>query len=57
MHDFQDLMRFRIMDVLLVSAPYDAFLAQVGYFVLEQSQAGVDMLGHRLVPIKHMDLK
>lgn len=29
----------------------------VGYIVLEQSQAGVDMLGHRLVPIKHMDLK
>ena len=26
----------------------------VGYIVLEQSQAGVDMLGHRLVPIKHM---
>lgn len=29
----------------------------IGYIVLEQSQAGVDMLGHRLVPIKHMDLK
>jgi predicted aspartyl protease len=29
----------------------------LGYIVLEQSQAGVDMLGHRLVPIKHMDLK
>ena len=29
----------------------------LGYLVLEQSQAGVDMLGHRLVPIKHMDLK
>lgn len=29
----------------------------VGYIVLEQSQVGVDMLGHRLVPIKHMDLK
>ena len=29
----------------------------IGYLVLEQSQAGVDMLGHRLVPIKHMDLK
>jgi hypothetical protein len=31
--------------------------ALIGYIVLEQSQAGVDMLGHRLVPIKHMDLK
>ena len=29
----------------------------IGYIVLEQSQAGVYMLGHRLVPIKHMDLK
>jgi predicted aspartyl protease len=29
----------------------------IGYIVLEQSQAGVDMLGHRLVHIKRMDLK
>jgi predicted aspartyl protease len=29
----------------------------IGYIVLEQSQASVDMLGHRLVPDKHMDLK
>jgi hypothetical protein len=29
----------------------------IGYIILEQSQAGVDMLGHRLVFIKHMDLK
>jgi len=29
----------------------------IGYIVLEQSQAGVDILGHRLVRIKHMDLK
>src|SRR5712691_242778 len=29
----------------------------IGYLVLEQSQAAVDILGHRLVPIKHMDLK
>jgi len=29
----------------------------IGYIVLEQSLAAVDMLGHRLVPIKHMDLK
>jgi hypothetical protein len=31
--------------------------ALIGYIVLEQSQAGVDMLGHRLIPVKHMDLK
>ena len=29
----------------------------VGYIVLESSQAGVDMLGHRLVHIKYLDLK
>lgn len=29
----------------------------IGYIVLEQSQAAVDMAGHRLVPGKHMDLK
>jgi len=29
----------------------------IGYLVLEQSQAGVDVLGHRLVHIKHMDLR
>jgi len=29
----------------------------IGYLVLEQSQAAVDILGHRLVKIKHMDLK
>ncbi len=29
----------------------------IGYIILEQSQAAVEMLGHRLVPIKHMDLK
>ena len=29
----------------------------IGYIVLEQSQASVDILGHRLVPNKHIDLK
>lgn len=29
----------------------------IGYVILEQSQAAVDMLGHRLVPVKHVDLK
>jgi predicted aspartyl protease len=29
----------------------------IGYIILEQSQAGVDMLGHRLIQIKYMDLK
>jgi hypothetical protein len=29
----------------------------IGSIVLAQSQAGIDMLGRRLIPIKHMDLK
>jgi predicted aspartyl protease len=29
----------------------------IGYIPLEQSQAGVDMVGHRLVHVKRMDLK
>ena len=29
----------------------------IGYLVLEQSQAAVDMIRHRLVQVKHMDLK
>lgn len=33
---------------------YDPLL---GYIVLELSQAAVDMLGHRLIHVKHMDLK
>jgi hypothetical protein len=33
---------------------YDPLL---GYIVLEQCPAAVDMLGHRLVPVKHLDLK
>ena len=29
----------------------------LGYVVLEQAQAAVDMLGHRLVPVRYIDLK
>ena len=29
----------------------------LGYVMLEQAQAAVDMLGHRLVPVQYMDLK
>lgn len=34
-----------------------AYEPVLGYLALETSQAAVDMLGHRLVHIKHMDLK
>ena len=29
----------------------------LGYIVLEQCGAAVDMIGHRLLPVKHMDAK
>lgn len=29
----------------------------LGYVILEQAQSAVDMLGHRLVPVKYIDLK
>jgi predicted aspartyl protease len=29
----------------------------IGYLVLEQSQAAVDMVEHRLIHVKHLDLK
>ncbi len=29
----------------------------IGYVILEQAQIAVDMLGHRLIPVKRMDLK
>ena len=29
----------------------------LGYLILEQSQAAVDMVGHRLMHVKHTDLK
>ena len=30
---------------------------RIGYVILEQSQAALDILGHRLIPVKRMDLK
>ena len=29
----------------------------LGYVILEQAQAAVDMLGHRLVPVRYIDMK
>ncbi|MCY2989248.1 MAG: hypothetical protein NTY19_15445 [Planctomycetota bacterium] len=34
-----------------------AYEPLIGYVILEQAQAAVDMLGHRLIPVKRMDLK
>ena len=35
----------------------DVYEPLLGYIPLEQSQAAVDMLGRRLLHVKHMDLK
>ena len=44
--------------VFLDMEPFeDYYEPLLGYIPLEQSQAAVDMLGHRLVPVKHLDLK
>ena len=29
----------------------------LGYVILAQAQAAVDMIGHRLVPVRYVDLK
>jgi predicted aspartyl protease len=29
----------------------------IGYVILEKSQAALDMIGHRLIPVRRMDLK
>jgi predicted aspartyl protease len=42
------------MQMTPLDGRYDALL---GYLVLEQSQAAVDMLTHRLVPIRYADAK
>ena len=46
-------------EILFVDMTPDnrAYNPLIGYVVLEQSQATVDMLGHRLVHMKRMDLK
>jgi len=42
------------IDMKLENGEYEPL---IGYVILEQSQAAVDMLGHRLIPVKRMDLK
>ncbi|MGQ0591222.1 MAG: hypothetical protein ACT4QB_00860 [Gammaproteobacteria bacterium] len=46
-------------EVLFVEmTPEDGiYEALLGYLVLEACPAAVDMIGHRLVPVKHLDLK
>ncbi len=42
----------------VASSPQDgAYEPLLGYILLEQSQAAVDLVGHRLLPVKAFDLK
>ena len=44
--------------IFLEMQPQDgAYESLVGYIVLEQSLATIDMVGHRLIPVKSFDLK
>ena len=42
------------LDMKPVNGGYEAL---IGYIILEQSQAAVDTLGHRLIHVKKADLK
>ncbi len=42
------------IDMELADGGYEPLL---GYILLEQSRAAVDMVGHRLVPVRYLDLK
>jgi len=35
----------------------DTYEPLLGYVILEQAQVAVDMLGHRLVPVRYIDMK
>lgn len=52
---------FRVIhsEVLFVEmTPVDGeFEPLLGYIALEQCGAAVDLIGHRLLPVRHMDLK
>ena len=39
------------------TAEDDDYEPLLGYVILAQAQAAVDMLGHRLVPVRYIDMK
>ncbi|NWF94040.1 MAG: hypothetical protein HXY46_14160 [Syntrophaceae bacterium] len=43
-----------VVEMEPVDKKYEPF---IGYIVLEQSQAAVDIVGHRLIHVKRLDLK
>ena len=46
-----------VIFVEMDSEKNDEYEPLLGYVILEQAQAAVDMLGHRLVPVKYIDMK
>lgn len=54
-YQYRDLMLLlHVVDMEPDDGEYEPLL---GYLVLEQCGAAVDMIGHRLIPVKYMDLK
>lgn len=45
------------VDMMPGSADYEQPTPLLGYVVIKQAQAAVDMVGHRLVPVPYLDLK
>ena len=46
-----------VIFVDMESGEDDEYEPLLGYVILEQAQAAVDMLGHRLVPVRYIDMK
>ena len=46
-----------VVFVDMESGEDDDYEPLLGYVILEQAQAAVDMLGHRLVPVRYIDMK
>ena len=46
-----------VVFVDMESGEDDDYEPLLGYVILEQAQAAVDLLGHRLVPVRYIDMK
>ena len=46
-----------VNEVMFVEAENENGEPLLGYVILEQAQAAVDVLGHRLVPVRYIDMK
>ena len=46
-----------VNEAVFVEAENEGGEPLLGYVILEQAQAAVDVLGHRLVPVRYIDMK